>query len=105
MTNTTSKQQTRSPYPSDLSDSEWATVQPYIETPQTGRGRPRTVDLREIVNALLYMKRTSCTWDMLPHDFPPSETVYYYFRKWSRNGVMQQIEHLLRRKSDENMVQ
>ena len=105
MTNHTTEPQTRISYPSDLNDKEWATIQPYVETPQTGRGRPRTVNLREILNAILYMKRTSCTWDMLPHDFPPSETVYYYFRKWNKNGLLQQIDSMLHRKIHENVVQ
>ena len=63
--------------------------------PAKPEGRPRTVNLRAIINALLYVLRSGCAWRMLPHDFPPWGTVYYYFRRWRRDGTWERIhEHL-----------
>ena len=78
----------RQVYPSDLSDAEWKVIEP-LQPKAKGFGRPRTVDLREILNAIFYVQRTGCQWDMLPHDLPPPETVYKYFQKWSRKGIWQ----------------
>ena len=62
-------------YLSDLSDAEWKVIEPLL--PQAkGFGRPRTVDLREMLNAIFYLQRTGCQWEMLPHDFPPHGTVF-----------------------------
>ena len=89
----------RQPYPSDLSDAEWRLIQPLLPQPK-GFGRPRIVNLREILNAIFYVQRTGCQWEMLPHDFPPHPTVYRYFSKWQRKGIWQcmhdQIRHQLR---------
>jgi transposase len=68
----------------DLTDAEWALIKPVIDTPQTGRGRRRTVDLRAVTNALLYKLRTGCQWLLLPRDFPPRSTVSYYFQRCQR---------------------
>ena len=62
-------------YPTDLTDEEWARIKPLLPG-RSKRGRPREVDLREIMNAIRYLVRTGCGWRMLPKDFPPSETVY-----------------------------
>lgn len=86
----------RQPYPSDLSDAEWQTIEPLLPKPK-GFGHPRTVDLREIINAIFYVLRTGCQWEMLPHDFPPYTTVYGYFRKWHRRGIWVQLHDQLRR--------
>ena len=59
-------------------------------------GRPREYRLREIVNAIFYVLRSGCSWRMLPHDFPPWGTVYHYFRRWSKNGVFEQMNAQLR---------
>ena len=72
---------TRKLYPSDMSDAEWAIIEPKLPSPK-GFGHPREVNLREILNAIFYVQRTGCQWEMLPHDFPPHQTVYKYFRKW-----------------------
>ncbi len=61
-----------------------------------GFGRPRTVDLREIFNAVFYVQRSGCQWEMLPHDFPHHGTVYKYFQKWERGGIWQKIHDSLR---------
>lgn len=84
-------------YPSDLSDAEWALIRPLLPEPK-GFGHPRTVDLREILNAIFYVQRSGCQWEMLPHDLPPHQTVYKYFQKWQQKGVWQQIHDHLRHK-------
>jgi len=63
-----------------------------------GFGRPRTVDLREILNAIFYVQRSGCQWEMLPHDFPHHGTVYKYFEKWRKKGVWEKIHDKLRKK-------
>src|SRR6266568_2134329 len=71
----------RKPYPSDLTDEQWALLKPLLPA-STPRGRPRKTDLREIVNALFYHAREGGTWRALPHDFPAWQTVYHYFQWW-----------------------
>ena len=72
----------RKPYPTDLSDAEWNyPLEPHLPAPK-GYGRPRTHDLREILNAIFYLLKSGCQWRLLPHDFPRWPTVYHYFRKW-----------------------
>jgi putative transposase len=72
----------RRAYQSDLSDAEWALIEPHIPALRTG-GRPRLRPLREILDAVFYVVRGGCTWRLLPHDdFPPRKTVYHYFRLW-----------------------
>ncbi len=85
----------RKRYVSDLSDAEWELLADLLPAPK-GFGPPRTVDLREIVNGVFYVQRTGCQWEMMPHDLPPHETVYKYFRKWQRQGVWQRIHERLR---------
>ena len=85
----------RQAYPSDLSDAEWKVLEPLFPKPK-GFGRPRTVDLREILNAIFYVQRTGCQWEMLPHDLPPHNTVYKYFQKWRRKGIWQDVHDTLR---------
>ena len=85
----------REPYPTDLTDAEWKVLEPLLP-PASGLGRPREVDLREVLNALLYMVRNACAWRCLPHDFPPWPTVQYYFRKWSNSGDWERIHGRLR---------
>ena len=70
-------------YPTDLTDEEWALVLPFLPAPQ-GRGRKPATDLREVLNALRYLARTSGGWRMLPKDFPPWQTVYWWFRRFVR---------------------
>ena len=85
----------RKAYKSDLSDKEWQIIKPLIPPPKPG-GHPRTVDMREVVNAIFYLLRTGCSWEMLPHDFPPYSTVYYYFRRWQKRGFWEQLNQVLR---------
>lgn len=91
---------TRKPYPTDLTDEEWSLLEPLLLASED-RVRPgpdRTVDLREVVNTLRYLNRTSCQWRMLPHDLLPKSTVYDYFTKWRDNGLFQKITDVLRTK-------
>jgi putative transposase len=85
----------RKPYPSDLPDAQWAKLKPLLSILH-GRGAPRRVNLREIINALLYIGRTGCQWRMLPHDLPPWQTVYYYFKRWRDRGDWERINRELR---------
>lgn len=84
-------------YPSDLTDKQWAILAPLIPVAKTG-GRPRRVDLREVVNGIFYILCGGCTWRMMPHDFPAWKTVYHYFRLWRTAGVWQQMNQALREK-------
>ncbi len=86
---------TRKPYPSDLTDPQWELIELLIPPPLPG-GRPRDVDMREVINALLYIGRSGCQWDMLPHDLPAKSTVYEYFAAWRENGAWQQMVDTLR---------
>ena len=85
----------RKRYPSDLTDLQWELIELLVPPPLPG-GRPRDVDMREIVNAMLYLGRSGCQWDMLPHDLPAKSTVYEYFAAWRENGTWQQMVDALR---------
>jgi putative transposase len=85
----------RKPYPSDLTDDQWAILQPLIPVAKPG-GRPRSADLREVLNTLLYLSRSGCQWDMLPHDLLPRSTAYTYFAQWRDDGTWQGIVDALR---------
>src|SRR5205823_8681327 len=89
----------RKHYPSDLTDEQWAIVEPMIPPAKQNAqgGRPRKVDLREVLNALFYLNRSGCQWDMLPHDLPAKSTVYDYFRQWNADGTWQAMLDALRR--------
>jgi len=86
----------RKPYPSDLSDAQWAILQPLLPAARPG-GRPRKTDLRDVLDALFYLNRQGCTWRALPHDFPPWRTVYNYFQAWRDDGTWAKIQASLRR--------
>jgi transposase len=81
-------------YASDTTDAEWALIAPFMPPPKR-LGRPRTTDLRDVVDALLYMASTGCQWAMLPKDFPPSSTVQRYFYEWRDSGLLATINHHL----------
>ena len=81
-------------YASDLTDAEWALIAPYLPSPRR-LGRPRTTDLRQVVNALLYMAASGCQWRLLPRDFPPFTTVQGYFYDWRDGGLWARINHHL----------
>jgi putative transposase len=86
----------RKPYPTDLTDEQWHVLQPLIPPAKHG-GRPRAVDMREVVNTLFYQNRSGCQWDMLPHDLLPKSTVYDYFAQWRDDGTWQTLLDALRR--------
>jgi putative transposase len=85
----------RKPYRSDLTDAQWELIRPLLPPAKPG-GRPRTVDLREVVNTLFYQARTGCQWDYLPHDLAPKGTVWDYFVAWHKDGTWQKIVDALR---------
>jgi putative transposase len=82
-------------YSTDLTDAEWKILAPLIPAAKPG-GHPRTTDMRAVSNAIYYQLKTGCQWELLPRDFPPSSTVYSYYRKWQRLGVWEQMNHTLR---------
>ncbi len=85
----------RAIYPSDLDDAQWNIIEPFIPLAKPG-GRPRSVDMREILNGILYVVRSGCAWRMMPHDLPIWSTVYDYFRRFRKAGVWQRIHDALR---------
>ena len=85
----------RKTYQSDLSDTEWARIEPHLPVPKSV-GRPRIHPPREIFNAIFYVLRSGCAWRLLPHDFPPWKTVHHYFRIWRIDGVWEQLNTALR---------
>jgi putative transposase len=85
----------RKPYKSDVTDEQWEVIKPLLPDAKPG-GRPRTVDLREVVNALFYQDRTGVQWDYLPHDLLPKSTVWDYFKAWGEDGTWQKIVDALR---------
>ena len=84
----------RAPYPSDLTDEQWAVLAPYLGQ-RSGPGRPPTVDLRAVVNALFYQARTGCPWRYLPRDFPHWTAVRYYFDRWTQDGTWEELNRRL----------
>lgn len=88
---------TRKAYDSDLTDAQWQIIEPLIPPAKSG-GRHRTVNMREVLNGIFYVLQTGCSWEMMPHDLPPYSTAYYYFRRWVKKGVWQQINNALSHK-------
>jgi len=81
-------------YASDLTDDEWGLLAPFMPEPSM-LGRPRTTDLRNVLDALLYIVSTGCQWRQLPRDFPPYSTVQSYFYRWAEDGTLPRINHAL----------
>lgn len=81
-------------YPSDLTDHQWARFEAELP-PEPQVGRHRSIPLRDIANAINYRWETGCTWRMLPHDFPPWGTVYAYFQRWQRAGLVRHLREIL----------
>ncbi|HEY5881095.1 MAG TPA: IS5 family transposase [Nakamurella sp.] len=82
-------------YPSDLTDAQWEVIAPLVPEPGSG-GRPAIHPRRRIVDAILYLNRTGCAWRQLPHDFPPWATVFWYFKRWREDGVVDRLHDALR---------
>ena len=91
----------RKKYPSDLTDEQWAILGPMIPPAKhhTHGGRPRKVDMREVLNTLFYLNRSGCQWDMLPHDLLPKSTVYDYFTRWRDDGTWAKMVKALRERT------
>ncbi len=81
-------------YPSDLTDEEWALARPEIPRAKRG-GNKRTVDLREVMNGLMYVLSTGCQWRAIPKDLPPRSTVNFYFCRWQHDGTLNRLHHAL----------
>lgn len=78
-----------------MTDEEWALIAPLIPAPKRG-GRPRSANMREVLNAIFYVVKTGCQWSMLPRDFPAKGTVYHYFNTWRKTGQWAAINRSLR---------
>ena len=85
----------RKHYPSDLTDEQWRTIEPLIPRAEPG-GRHRSVNMREVVNGIVYLLRTGCSWRQMPHDFPPWGTVHYYYRRFRLDGTWEHVHDRLR---------
>src|ERR671913_1076640 len=85
----------RRAYPTDLADTEWEYIEALLPVPEN-EGRPRLHSLREILDAIFYLLKSGCPWRLLPHDFPPWQTVYHYFRAWRLDGVWERVHAALR---------
>ncbi|SRR5260221_2989475 len=85
----------RKRYTSDLRDEEWVILEPLIPAAKEG-GRPRTTDMRDVVDAIFYVLKTGCQWANLPGDFPPYSTVFDYYNQWRKNKVWQHMNDALR---------
>lgn len=85
-------------YQSDLKDQEWNLIEPLLPPISTvgSRGRPQEWSLREILDAIFYILKAGCAWRMMPHDLPPWQSVYYHYRKWSKDGTWEQLNEALR---------
>jgi putative transposase len=87
-------------YPSDLTDEQWQLIRPLLPKRKMGKaGRPRTVEHRDLLDAIFYILRSGCPWRLLPHDFPPWGTVSSQFFRWRTSGLWQKIHDALRRKT------
>jgi putative transposase len=87
--------QTRKAYPTDLNDNEWNVIAPLMPQPSS-TGRPREHTWREVLNAIFYVTKNGCHWRALPHDFPPWQSIYHYFRLWRINGKWERLNKALR---------
>ena len=81
-------------YPSDLTDAEWALLEPLIPPAKRG-GRRREVVVRDVLNGVMYILSTACQWRALPKDLPPRSTVHRYFQRWDYDGTLMKIHHVL----------
>lgn len=84
----------RQPYPSDMTDAQWELLTDLF--PEAETGRPREVNIRDVVDAIFYVNRTGLQWRYLPHDYPRWDVVYWYFRKWGKDGTWDEVQRLVR---------
>jgi len=93
----TEEHEKRKAYPADLTDTQWVIIAPLIPAPRYNRGgRPRELDMREVLNTLLYLNRSGCQWEMVPHDLLPKSSAYDYFAQWRDDGTWTKILTALR---------
>ena len=85
-------------YPSDLTDAQWALIEPHLP-PEADFGRPRQTEMRDVVDAIFYITRTGCQWRYLPVDLPPKSTTWRYFDRWRKDGTLDRIHDALRRRA------
>src|SRR5258708_1987168 len=85
----------RKPYPSDLTEQQWKLVESHIP-PEKWGGRTRDVDMREVLNGILYLTRTGCQWRAIPHDLPNKSTVRHYYDRFRADGTWQNVHDALR---------
>jgi putative transposase len=78
-------------YPTDITDDQWELICPLLPSEKSG-GRPRSTDLRGVVNAIFYLVVAGCAWRMLPHEYPAWQTVYHYFRAWRLDGTWSKVD-------------
>jgi len=83
-------------YASDLTDAQWALIRPLLPIAHWGPGRPIELDMRRVVNAILYIAKTGCQWANLPKDYPNPNSVYYHFNRWSEDGTWEEVNRLVR---------
>jgi len=83
--------QPRQTYQTDLNDKQWNLIEPLVPQKHSKRGRPRTWPMREIWNAIFYVVRSGCAWRLMPHDLPPWQTVYGYYRQWRKAGTWEKV--------------
>lgn len=86
----------RKPYPSDVTDAQWQLIEPFIPKISAEATVP-TIERREIINAILYVLRTGCSWRQMPHDLPNGKTAHHYFRIWTKAGIWEPIMTSLRK--------
>jgi putative transposase len=91
------KDQKRKSYESDLTDKEWNIIEPLLPPPNK-EGKPRDVNIRDVIDAINYLLKSGCTWRLIPHDFPKWQLVYYYFKLWKKKGVWKRLHNKLRKK-------
>lgn len=85
----------RKRYTSDLSDAQWEKVRVLLPLDRVGPGRPIEIDMREAVNGMLYVAKTGCQWENLPHEFPNYQSVFYHYRKWCLDGTWERVNRAL----------
>lgn len=81
---------------SDMTDKQWEIIKLLLPLKYAGPGRPMELDMRQVVNAIFYVARTGCQWQNLPTDYPNTNSVYYHYRKWCKNGTWREINQALR---------
>lgn len=84
-------------YPTDLNDTQWSKIRPYLPA-EASTGRPREHGWRRILNGIFYVLQSGCSWRMVPHDLPPWQTIYHYFRLWRKSGLWERLNRILREK-------